>query len=167
MRNNDYFQSLDTVINQLEQGAFLTVKDRNEVANVMVIGWATFGIMWRRPVLMVSVRPSRHTYKLIENADDFTVTFPTTDMTKQLIFCGTKSGKDVDKFKEGGVVAATAKKTKSPIIKTPGRVYECNIINVSAINKDALKPEIIQELYQDASFHHLYFGEIVSSYTVK
>ncbi len=49
-------------------------------ANVMTIGWATFGIVWNRPVCMVMIRPTRYTFTLIEESGAFTVNVPTSGM---------------------------------------------------------------------------------------
>src|SRR5271157_2096046 len=89
------------IIEQLgRNGAFLTVKDRDGNLNTMAIGWASTGIMWRKPVFTVMVRYSRETYRLMENAEDFTVSFPTKgQLAKELAFCGVKSARDIDKFK--------------------------------------------------------------------
>ena len=76
MKTVGFFDNYDKIIKALTNGAFLTVKDRAGNINTMSIAWATLGIAWKVPVLMVMVRPSRYTFGLIENADDFTVTFP-------------------------------------------------------------------------------------------
>ena len=85
-------------IKKIRKGAFLTVK-AGKALNTMTIGWATFGFIWQKPIMMVAVRSSRHTFGIMEAAEDFTVTVPTGDMGKETTFCGTKSGRDVNKFK--------------------------------------------------------------------
>ena len=89
----------------IKKGAFLTVKAGSEL-NTMTIGWATTGHIWRKNVFMIAVRESRHTFGLIERADNFTVSVPTLDYKKEVLFCGTKSGRDVDKFKAGDLKTA-------------------------------------------------------------
>ncbi len=79
---------------QIMEGAFLTVKVGTEL-NTMTIGWATIGFAWRKPILMVMVRNSRHTFSIIEKAADYTVSAPNGNMKKAIAFCGTKSGRDV------------------------------------------------------------------------
>jgi len=66
----------------------------------MTIGWATIGHVWRKSIIMVAARLSRHTFSIIETAEDFTVSIPSSDMKKEIMFCGTKSGRDYNKFKE-------------------------------------------------------------------
>jgi flavin reductase (DIM6/NTAB) family NADH-FMN oxidoreductase RutF len=54
-------------LKQLPKGAFLTVKDGDRL-NTMTIGWGSIGWIWQKPILMVMVRYSRHTYELIDKA---------------------------------------------------------------------------------------------------
>jgi flavin reductase (DIM6/NTAB) family NADH-FMN oxidoreductase RutF len=60
----------------------------------MTIGWGLVGRLWREPVFMVAVRPSRHTFKLIEETDVFTVNVPSDGMDATIDYCGTVSGRD-------------------------------------------------------------------------
>ncbi len=166
MDTANYFSACDKVMKVLStQGAFLTVKDRTGKVNVMTIGWALLGIVWRDPILMVAVRPSRYTFGLLENADDFTVTIPFSDMGKELVFCGTYSGSKVDKFKEGGLNTIFAKKVNSPIIDIKNaRHYECKIVQMSALDKKRLNGQYDEKLYQDRQYHTYYFGKISDCY---
>lgn len=94
---NDYSKE---ALDQINKGAFLTVKSNDEI-NTMTIGWGNIGIIWSMPIFTVAVRYSRHTYDLLENTDEFTVSIPIeADMRKELTYCGTKSGKNVNKIKE-------------------------------------------------------------------
>ena len=150
-------------INKIKEGAFLTVKSEKGL-NTMIIGWAAFGIVWRRPIMMVAVRSSRHTFGIIEAAKDFTVTVPAGGMEKEIAFCGSKSGRDVDKFKECNLETTDSRQVASPIIKTPGRHYECRIIYKSAMDPAHLDKEYDSSLYPKKDYHTLYFGEILACY---
>jgi len=75
MKTVDYMSVADDAVKRIKKGAFLTVKSGDRL-NTMTIGWATFGFVWRKPVMMVAVRLTRHTFGIIEAAEDFTVTSP-------------------------------------------------------------------------------------------
>jgi len=94
----DYMTVAQQAVTQIKNGAFLTVKS-GEAINTMTIGWATIGFVWRKPIITVAVRLLRHTFSIIEMAEDFTVSIPSSDMKKEIMFCGTKSGRDYNKFK--------------------------------------------------------------------
>ena len=61
MKRIDYMSVAPKTMDQIKKGAFLTVKS-GDVINTMTIGWATIGYVWRKPIIMVDVRLSRHTY---------------------------------------------------------------------------------------------------------
>jgi flavin reductase (DIM6/NTAB) family NADH-FMN oxidoreductase RutF len=150
-------------INKIKEGAFLTVKSGNRL-NTMIIGWATFGIVWKKPIMMVTVRLSRHTFGIIEAAKDFTVTGPSGGMDKEVAYCGSKSGRDVDKFRECNLETTDGRQVASPIIRTPGRHYECSIVYKSAMDPAHLDKGYDSALYPRKDYHTLYFGEILACY---
>jgi flavin reductase (DIM6/NTAB) family NADH-FMN oxidoreductase RutF len=131
--------------------------------NVMTIGWALFGYVWRRPVLMVAVRKTRHTFGIIEDADSFTVSVPTGDMKKESSLCGSKSGRDLDKFKECGLSTSSSKKISTPCLKIPGYHFECRIVCKVPMDPKRIVPDV-EALYSAKDYHTLYFGEIAASY---
>lgn len=163
MKDRSYLENLDSIMESLTKGAFLTVKSDDSI-NTMTIGWATIGFVWRKEVFMVAVRDSRHTFNLIEKSNDFTVTIPTDESSKDAVmFCGTKSGRDYDKFIECGLQTRKAVTVDSPIIDIPGIHYECKIIYKSAMDNTNLD-EKLEKLYPAKDYHTLYFGEILACY---
>jgi flavin reductase (DIM6/NTAB) family NADH-FMN oxidoreductase RutF len=165
MKQVNYMNVARKAMAQIRKGAFLTVAAGDRL-NTMTIGWATLGYIWQRPVLMVAVRDSRHTFKLIEKAADFTVSVPSDDRQAALDFCGTKSGREVDKFKECGLAACPAQRTHSPIIQVPGIHFECRIVYKTAMDPAFVHPELMEE-YPRKDFHSLYFGEILACYKIE
>jgi flavin reductase (DIM6/NTAB) family NADH-FMN oxidoreductase RutF len=164
MRDVDYLSVYEDVMKQIKLGAFLTVKS-GEALNTMTIGWATIGFAWRKPVMMVMVRDSRHTFNLIEKAADFTVSVPTGDMKKEIAYCGTKSGRDVDKFTACGLKTAASQQVGSPIIQIPGIHFECRVVYKDAIDPARLTRDY-DSLYPEKDYHTLYFGEIQACYEI-
>ena len=164
MRDVDFMAAYEGVMKQIKEGAFLTVK-AGEALNTMTIGWATIGFAWKKPIMMVMVRNSRHTFSLIEKAADFTVSVPAGDMKREIAFCGTKSGRDVDKFKQCKLKTAPSRQVVSPIILVPGTHFECRIVYKNAIDPARLTREY-DPLYPEKDYHTLYFGEIQACYEV-
>jgi len=165
MKKVNYMAVAEKVITQIRNGAFLTVKS-GEALNTMTIGWATIGFVWRKPILMVAVRDSRHTFGIIEKAADFTVSVPLTDMHDTLMFCGTKSGRDVDKYKACNLEIKDAQQVHSPIIKTKGIHFECKIVYKSAMDPANLIKDY-EDIYPERDYHTLYFGEIIECYEIE
>ena len=165
MKDVDYMSVADDTINKIKKGAFLTVK-AGTMLNTMTIGWATLGVVWNKPIMMVAVRSSRHTFGIIEAAKDFTVTVPAGDMKKETAFCGSKSGRDVDKFKMCNLETTASRQVSSPIIKTAGRHYECKIFYKSPMDPAHLDKENDSSIYPNKDYHTLYFGEILACYEI-
>lgn len=163
MHHVDYMAVADKAMQQIRKGAFLTVQSGDNL-NTMTIGWASVGFMWGRPVLTVMVRDSRYTYNIIEKSNEFTVSVPMQNMSKQLEFCGTKSGKTFDKFKECSLELFPGQKVKTPIINVPGIHFECKIVYKSAIEPDALD-QSYKNLYPNKDYHTIYYGEILQCYS--
>ena len=163
MKDLNYMTIAEDAVSKIKKGAFLTVKTADAL-NTMTIGWATFGFIWQKPVMMVAVRSTRHTFGIIEKALDFTVTIPSGNMSKATAFCGTKSGRDVDKLKKCNLETADGQNVASPIIKVPGIHYECKIVYKSAMNPAHLDKNYDKSLYPQKDYHTLYFGEIVACY---
>jgi flavin reductase (DIM6/NTAB) family NADH-FMN oxidoreductase RutF len=162
MKKVNALEIVPAVMKQLQGGAFLTVAARRQT-NVMTIGWALVGILWRKPVMMVAVRTSRHTFDLIEEAESFTVSVPTTDLTKELELCGTMSGRAVDKFKECRLASRKAQQVGSPVLDIAGYHYECRKLYKSALDP-TMMDQVLDDLYPQKDYHTLYFGEIVACY---
>ena len=158
----DYLkETLDKLSNP---GVLLVSVDADGKPNAMTIGWGTIGIIWGKPIFVVLVRPSRYTYGLMEQTDDFTVNVPSAELRKAVAFCGSESGRDYDKFAEMEMTAVPGKKVKSPIIDECVIHYECKVVHKNDVLKDELASEIVSSAYPSGDFHTIYYGEILSVY---
>ena len=172
----DYTLNLvDSLKNMGKRGAFLTVKDNDEKINIMTIGWGNIGYEWGRPIFTVLVRESRYTHELLENAEDFTISIPFDDkMNKSIGFCGSKSGRDYDKFKECNLNMLDRKVVKSPAVGNCQMIYECKIVYKHLMDlqfldddiKDKWYKEENNKWYQPNDCHTIYYGEIVDCYNL-
>jgi len=153
------------VMKQIKEGAFLVVQAGEEI-NLMTIGWALLGYVWRRSTMMIAVRNSRFTHGLIEKADSFTVGVPTGNMGKELNFCGTKSGRDYDKFKECRLSTTKSKKVSSPLLNIPEYHFECQILYRTAMDPKFMAKGL-ESIYPAKDYHTLYFGEILACSLLK
>jgi flavin reductase (DIM6/NTAB) family NADH-FMN oxidoreductase RutF len=146
-------------------GALLTVRS-NGAVNTMTIGWGSLSVYWGRPVFIVPVRLSRHTHFLLEQAEEFTVTVPRGDeLRRALGYCGSHSGRNVDKFAACGLTARPGRAVACPVVAEGWLHYECRIRGKVTLSAQALDPVIDRSVYEDGDYHTLYFGEIVECYT--
>ncbi|NLP24404.1 MAG: flavin reductase family protein [Syntrophomonadaceae bacterium] len=160
----DFFENATELLTQLPRGAFLSVR-ANGIANTMTIGWGMMGFIWRKPILMVMVRFSRHTYGLMEASDTFTVSFPSSDQYKELLAqVGQLSGRDIDKFKDLHIPIQEAQTVDGSVIDNCGLTIECRTLYKQAMNPNDLDEEIRTNYYADDDYHMLYFGEVLACY---
>ena len=122
MHHADYMAVAEKAMEQIRKGAFLTVQAGDEI-NIMTIGWASLGFLSGRPMMTIMVRSSRHSYSIIEKSSEFTVSVPVADMSKELAFCGNKSGKNHDKLKECSLELFPGQKVHTPILNIPGNSF--------------------------------------------
>lgn len=161
MKWNDHAEK---ALEGLSKGAFLTTAHDGK-ANTMTISWGSLGFIWRRPVFTVMVRPSRHTFGMIEKSGEFTVTIPLEDMQQALALCGSKSGRDLDKFTAAGIKTMPGKTGSTPVIDCAGFHYECKVIYKQAMNPANADAEVNTTCYATGDHHVIYYGEIVAVYS--
>ena len=152
------------LINQLEKGIFLTVKNKEKV-NTMTIGWGSIGILWGKPVFIIPVRFSRYTYELMMNTNEFTISVPlNNNMNHAITYAGTKSGRDVNKIDALNLNILSSKYLDTPIIKECQLHYECKIIYKQTLEPNLLEDNIKETKYPNHNYHVLFYGEIIAEY---
>jgi len=147
---------------KIKIGAFLTVQAVERVNTITIVS-DNLGFSSRKPVLIVADRGSRHTFTIIEDAADYTVSVPDGGMKEAIMYCGTQSGRDGNKFEACGLDTVPGQKTASPVIDAPGIHFECRIVYKTAMDPHHLTVDY-DPLYPDKDYHTLYFGEIVACY---
>jgi len=165
MRDIDFTKHLDLTLAKLDSPGLLLVARGlgGRGQNAMAIGWATFGIIWGLPICVVLVRPSRYTYLLIEECQDFTVNVPAPGMEEAVAFCGSNSGREHDKFAATGLVAIPSAKVSSPVVEGALLQYECQVVHFNDVVPPQLAARVRASSYPSGDFHRLYYGEIVAA----
>jgi flavin reductase (DIM6/NTAB) family NADH-FMN oxidoreductase RutF len=133
-------------------------------ANLMTIGWGAMGSVWGMPLWFVLVRPSRYTYRCIEHSGCFTVNVPTEAMGKACAYCGSKSGRDVDKFAECKLTARKASTVLAPVVTECPIVYECQVVHSNDVIPSKLADDIRSGMYVSGDYHRVYCGKILAAY---
>ena len=106
----------------------VTVGDK-DVNNIITIAWA--GTVNSDPAMVsVSVRKSRYSHELLMKHKEFVINLVTKKLTRAMDYCGVKSGRDVDKFKEMKLTKGTANKVSAPIIEESPVNIECVVRQV-------------------------------------
>ena len=164
MKEISYLDAMAITTEKMSNGGvFLSVG--KDAPNVMTIGWGAIGYYWRVPVFTVVVRPSRHSYGMLKEQKCFTASVPLDDsMKKELIFAGTKSGRNANKFKGHNLSAAPALTVSAPIVGECQLHFECVVKLVQDMTTSQMDEGVRMLGYPDGDLHTLFFGEIVRCY---
>lgn len=112
--------------------AVLVTSGDMKKSNIMTVAWT--GTICSDPAMTyISVRPNRFSYKLIKESGEFVINLTTRDLTFPTDWCGVKSGKDVDKFKEMHLTKQKANFVKCPLIAESPVSIECKVIEIKEL----------------------------------
>lgn len=83
--------------------------------SICPLGWK-MNTSFTPPMMAISVAPTRFTHDLIVKSGEFVLAWPGEELAQATILCGTKSGRDLDKFRESGLTAVTGEHVKAPLV---------------------------------------------------
>jgi flavin reductase (DIM6/NTAB) family NADH-FMN oxidoreductase RutF len=127
--------------------ALITCADEKGVPNVLTLG-ETFNISIARPVILgIAIRKSRYSHELITRTREYVVNLPTCAISEQVWYCGSTSGRDVDKFKGSGLTPIPARVVQAPLIAECPVNIECRVTQIQVIGD-----------------HDLFLGEAVAQH---
>jgi flavin reductase (DIM6/NTAB) family NADH-FMN oxidoreductase RutF len=114
--------------------------------NIITLAWV--GVVCSEPPMVgIAIRKGRYSHGIIKDSKEFVINVPTQKLLKATDFCGTKSGKNVDKFAETKLTPIKGEKVNAPLIK------ECPV-NLECVVKQIL----------ELGSHDLFIGEIVATH---
>lgn len=166
------FDYANEICTALGKGILLTTCADGKL-NTMTIGWGTLGIEWGKPLFIAYVRQSRYTKELLDRAGEFTVNVPVGNVDKNIIaVCGTKSGRDMDKFKELGLIPEEPNVISTPGIRQLPLTLECKVVCKHDQPYEILPVDAVKRYYPtneagEADIHSVYYGEIVDAYIIE
>ena len=132
--------------------------------NTMTASWGTLGELWGRDVFFAFVRPSRYTYEFFEKHDTFTCSFFSKSYREALTFCGTHSGRDIDKVKETGLTPVYG--SNAVWFDEARLVFVCRKLYADDIKPEKfLDSDVCSGSYGSGDFHRFYVGEITDCLT--
>ena len=97
--------------------------------NIITVAWCGT-VCTNPPMVSVSIRPERYSHQIIESTKEFVINLTTEELTRVTDYCGVKSGRDVDKFKEMNLTAQTGMHVKAPIIVESPVNIECKLKDI-------------------------------------
>ena len=141
-----------------------------EKPNIITIAWA--GTICSSPAMLsISVRPERYSYDILRETGEFTVNLVTPELVYVADFCGVRSGRQVDKFKEMNLTVWPSEQVKAPGIGESPVILECRVKERLALGThDMFLAEIVNvsvkpsEIDENGKFHLNSLGLVTYSH---
>ena len=127
----------------------VSCKREGERPNIITIAWA--GTICSDPVMVsISVRKERHSYDIIKETGEFVINLVTKELTFATDYCGVKSGRDVDKFKEMNLTPVEVEGVSAPAISESPLNLACRVVEVKELGThDMFIAEVVSVTVDD------------------
>ena len=114
-----------------------------ETPNIITIAWA--GTICSSPAMVsISIRPERYSYDIIKESGEFVINLVNEDLTFACDYCGVKSGREVDKFKEMKLTPQASQQVKAPGIAESPVNIECKVTEIKHLGShDIFMAEVV------------------------
>ena len=123
--------------------AVMVTSGNMEKSNIMTVAWT--GILNTNPAMCyISVRPERYSYNLIKESGEFIINLTNEDLVFATDWCGVRSGRDYDKFKEMNLTKEKANHVNCPLIKESPVSIECKVREIKELGS-----------------HHLFIADVI------
>ena len=117
--------------------------------NILTVAAVSFFSFGNPPMIMIGIVPNRYSFELIKETGDFSVNIPEKSLIDKVKYCGSSSGREIDKFKELNLTAVKSDRISSFIIDECPVNLECKVIHTFEVEKAS---------------HVWFVGEVVSSH---
>ena len=122
----------------------VSVTDKAGNNNIITVAWAGT-VCTNPPMVSISVRPTRFSYDMICKTKEFVLNLTTEELAYATDYCGVRSGRDVDKFKETGLTREKADIVSAPMIQESPVSIECKVKEIKELGS-----------------HHMFLADVVA-----
>ena len=126
--------------------------------NLLTISWVGT-ICTNPPMCYISVRPERHSYDIIKKNKEFVINLTNEEMAFATDWCGVRSGKDYNKFKEMKLTPAKSEFINAPIIKESPLSLECKVKEIIKLGSHDMFIADIVNVQADSRYINSETGE--------
>lgn len=121
----------------------VSMADKDGKYNIITLAWVGT-VCTNPPMVSISVRPERYSYPILKETGEFVINLTTKELAFATDYCGVKSGRDVDKFKEMGLTPLPAAQVKAPLIAESPVSLECRVTQVMPLGShDMFLAEVV------------------------
>ena len=129
----------------------VSCRDKDGNDNIITVAWT--GTICTNPAMAyISVRPERHSYNMIKETGEFVINLTTKDLVYATDYCGVKSGRDVDKFKECKLTKEDAVYVNVPMIKESPVNIECKVERIDELGSHHMFVAKVMAVHADEKY---------------
>lgn len=123
----------------------VSTADREGNSNILTIAWT--GTICTNPAMVyISVRPERYSYRMLKESGEFVINLTTEQLAWAADYCGVRSGRDVDKWRETRLTPEKASRLEyAPVIGECPVNIECKVTEIKELGS-----------------HHMFLGEVLA-----
>ena len=119
--------------------------------NLLTVAW-TGTVCTDPPMCYVSIRPERHSYEIIRRTGEFVINLTTERLARATDWCGVRSGRDHDKFREAGLTPLPAAKVAAPLVDEAPVNIECRVRQVLPLGSHDMFLAEVVNVQVDAAY---------------
>ncbi|MFH0924807.1 MAG: flavin reductase family protein [bacterium] len=127
----------------------VTSGQKDKKANIITLAW-NMPVSKNPPLVAIALASTHYSTQLIKEYKEFVINIPNEKLLPEVIFCGTKSGRDVDKFAETGLTKERSQRIETPLIGECIGHLECKVVQENFIGD-----------------HSIFYGEVLAASTMK
>ena len=153
----------ETLDRMQDKGVLCTVINEAGAQNLLTLGWGLIGRQHEEyPMFAIAVTPLRYSWSFLEQVPEFVIGVPDDALDEATVICGTKSGRDMDKFAAAGLTAVPSVHVKPPsLLECPINI-ECRVYTRVAPPHMLLSPRHRQRPLREQ--HTIYFADVLGAY---
>lgn len=152
----------ENVFGLISRRWMLVTAGKESDLNTMTASWGCLGHLWNKNIAVCFIRKERHTFKFLEENDCYTLSFFSEEYRNVLNYCGTHSGKNVDKVKATNLTPFFSE--EAPFFEEANLVFICKKIYTDFIKKEnIMDPYVVNSFYNSGGQHKIYVGEIIKT----
>lgn len=115
----------------------VSLADQNGNPNIITVAWVGT-VCTNPPMVSISVRPERYSHSILKETGEFVINLTTKELVYATDYCGVKSGRDVDKFKEMHLTPLPGKEVRAPMIAESPVNIECRVREIKELGSHDL-----------------------------
>lgn len=130
----------------------VSVGNKQGETNIITVAWT--GTICTNPAMVyISVRPERYSYQMIKESGEFVINLTTEKLVKATDYCGVKSGRDVDKWKEMNLHQVKAETLEySPLILESPVNIECKVVEIKELGSHHMFLANVTAVHADEAY---------------